>query len=390
MESYVKNNELILCPEGNITSVNAISLEKEILFAVNAHPGLPVSIDAEKLTYISSAGLRVLMKINRGMDPPLTIRNASKEVYEIFEVTGFTTLLNVRRKPRELTLTGEEELIGSGAFGDVYRLDEDTVVKVYRDPDCLPLIESEQHLARQAFLRGFPTAIPFDIVRVGDRYGAVFELIRAENLNARLTEDPSILEDLIREYAEFLRALHAVEIRPGELPDVRARFLAYVDDVSSALPPALANRLRGLLEAMPEDLHALHGDVQLKNVMYSDGSMILIDMDKVGFGNPVFEFAGLFACYIAFNEDDPEDSMKFFGLSKEVCSRFYHQTLACYFRNDARLPEVEDQIRVVGYLRYLYVMIVEHAGFPGDRSPFIRRVVNCLEELLTGVDHLSI
>ena len=41
--------------------------------------------------------------------------------------------------------------------------------------------------------------------------------------------------------------------------------------------------------------------------MISRGEMILIDMDHLALGDPVFEFAGLFAAYIAFNEDDPDD-----------------------------------------------------------------------------------
>ena len=171
MESYVKNNELILCPEGNITSVNAISLEKEILFAVNAHPGLPVSIDAEKLTYISSAGLRVLMKINRGMDPPLTIRNASKEVYEIFDMTGFTQMMTIDKAYRVVSIEGCE-VIGQGANGTIYRIDRDNVVKVYNNEDALEEIQHEREVARLALILGIPTAISYDVVRVGNSYGS--------------------------------------------------------------------------------------------------------------------------------------------------------------------------------------------------------------------------
>lgn len=61
---------------------------------------------------------------------------------------------------RELSVEGCE-LIGSGFSGDVYRLDDDTVLKVYRDPGSLGEIEHEQYLSRLAFVRGIPTMILF-------------------------------------------------------------------------------------------------------------------------------------------------------------------------------------------------------------------------------------
>ena len=99
----------------------------------------------------------------------------------ILDTTGMTGLLDVRRKMREISVEGCE-IIGSGAVGTVYRLDEDTVVKVYRDKEkSLPLIEEERKAAQQAFLMGIPTAIPFDTVKVGEQYGAVFEFDHGVN-----------------------------------------------------------------------------------------------------------------------------------------------------------------------------------------------------------------
>jgi len=43
------------------------------------------------------------------------VLNVSPVVYDIFDVTGFTKLLNVKRRPREISVEGCEE-IGSGAY----------------------------------------------------------------------------------------------------------------------------------------------------------------------------------------------------------------------------------------------------------------------------------
>lgn len=115
------------------------------------------------------------------------------------------TLFDVQKQKRRLSVEGCE-IIGKGTFGTVYRLDDDTVVKVFADGEAsLPMIEWEKERARAAFLLGIPTAIPFDIVQVGDQYGAVYEMIRARNCIDLVREDPASLDWLIPKFAELIK-----------------------------------------------------------------------------------------------------------------------------------------------------------------------------------------
>ena len=54
-------------------------------------------MDLEKLDYISSAGLRVLLSAQKTMNKQgkMIVKNASEEVMEIFEVTGFSDILTI-------------------------------------------------------------------------------------------------------------------------------------------------------------------------------------------------------------------------------------------------------------------------------------------------------
>ena len=79
------------------------------------------------------------------------------------------------------------EVIGEGANGIVYRTDPDTIVKVYKNHDALEEIHNERELARKAFVLGIPTAIPYDVVRVGEGYGSVFELLNAKSFAKIIT-----------------------------------------------------------------------------------------------------------------------------------------------------------------------------------------------------------
>lgn len=145
--------------KGKIDSTNAPEFEKEIMAA------LPTEIDASGLEYISSAGLRVLMKLRKTVGE-VTIVNVSSDVYEIFDVTGFTSILTVKKALREISVDGCE-VIGAGGYGTVYRLDAETIVKVYHHAG-LDFIEKERELSKKAFLLGVPTAISFNTVKVGD------------------------------------------------------------------------------------------------------------------------------------------------------------------------------------------------------------------------------
>ena len=73
--------------KGRIDSNNAAQVEKELMDKLATEGGTSVDIDAEGLEYISSAGLRVLLRIRKAR-PGMRIYNVNSEVYEILDMTG--------------------------------------------------------------------------------------------------------------------------------------------------------------------------------------------------------------------------------------------------------------------------------------------------------------
>ncbi|MBR6028729.1 MAG: phosphotransferase [Clostridia bacterium] len=377
---------LTACPAGHIDSTTAPALEEALFSALSGHPGLPLQLNLSGVTYISSAGLRLLMALSRRCS--LTLTEVSPEVYETLQITGFTQLFPVKKRMRELSLEGCP-VIGEGAIGTVYRLDADTIVKLYKSPDCLPMIENELLMSRKAFLRGIPTAIPFDVVRVGESYGTVFELVKAQSLDDLLIAEPERQEELTRAYVELLKRTHEVEMTPGELPDARDIYLGYLDQLGGVLPEAISARVRALLKEMPASLHPVHGDLQPKNVMMSDGEPLLIDMDTLSAGDPVFEFAGLYTDLIAFDTEEPGNSMAFFGLSSERTRRLFEDSLSGYLGSPEAAEAALPRIRVLSDIRFLYLLTVLRIDREDLRELRVRRVVGELPGLLAGVDGLG-
>lgn len=87
--------ELTLSLEGRLDTTTAPQLEAELRSGLDNVQNLV--IDMEKLVYISSAGLRVLLKAQKVMNKQgkMTVKNVSQDIKDVFEVTGFDELLNI-------------------------------------------------------------------------------------------------------------------------------------------------------------------------------------------------------------------------------------------------------------------------------------------------------
>ena len=81
--------------EGRLDTTTAPQLEKELKDDIAGVTEL--SFDFEKLEYISSAGLRVLLSAQKIMNNQghMGIRNVNEDIMEIFEVTGFSDILDI-------------------------------------------------------------------------------------------------------------------------------------------------------------------------------------------------------------------------------------------------------------------------------------------------------
>lgn len=375
---------------GRIDASNAAEWEKSI-FEQLGEKGETV-FDASDLDYISSAGLRVLMKVIKRSDGGVKVINVSTEVYDIFDVTGFTELMTVEKRMRELSVEGCE-IIGTGFYGTVYRTDPETIVKVYSVPDSLPIIRNEQRMAKSAFIKGVPTAISYDVVKVGDNYGSVFELLDAQSFNDHLIKEPEHFDELLKQYVDFLKTVHSAEMDKGTIPMARDMFVGYLDYIASVgdyLTDEQTARIKKLLTALPDDLHVVHGDFQMKNVMIVRGEPMLIDMETVSTGQPLFDLQALYVTYVLFSEDDPNNLKSFLGIPNEWGERIWQSILTNYFdtADEQKLSEIQNKISLAAAVRFLYLLVSTDLkdNELGERR--IRHTQEHISELIEKVDDL--
>ena len=338
---------------GRIDSNNAAQIEKEITQKLAGHRGEAVTLDAAGLDYISSAGLRVILRVRKAC-PDLHIVNVSSEVYEILDMTGFTEMMTVEKAYRVVSVEGCEE-IGRGANGTIYRIDQDNVVKVYNNADALSDIQHEREVAKLALILGIPTAISYDVVRVGDSYGSVFELLNARPFSKILATEPERMDWCVREYVNLLKKIHSTLVPAGKLPDMKETVRGWAAFMKDYLPAEAGEKLCALVEAVPHDDHMIHGDYHTKNVELQNDEVLLIDMDTLAVGHPIFELASMFNSFVGFSEMDHETIKQFQGFDFETASAFWKKTLAAYLGTDnvRKNREVEDKARIIGYTRLI-------------------------------------
>ena len=94
--AVTKKTDACIALSGRIDSANSAAVEQEITALLDGYTGTELTLDAEKLEYISSAGLRVLLRLRKRY-VGLEIVNVASEVYEIFEMTGFTEMMPISK-----------------------------------------------------------------------------------------------------------------------------------------------------------------------------------------------------------------------------------------------------------------------------------------------------
>ena len=379
------NNELLrISIAGKVDSNNAALVEKELMDIVHENANLPIVINAKELEYISSAGLRVILKLVK-IDPELEIINVCNDVYEIFEMTGFTEMVTIKKAYREFSVDGCT-IIGEGAKGIVYRYNDDTIIKVYKKDDCLPQIQRERELAKKAFILGIPTAISYDCVMVGDNYGSVFELLDCKSLSQLIQADPDNIEKYAKGFADLLKQIHSTRVRSSDFSNGKSILTEWIDFSRNYLDEEITNKLSNMVRDLPERLTLIHGDYHTNNVMVQNGELLLIDMDTLCYGHPIIELGIVDFTYNTYNDIKRGNVEEFLGISHDQAKAVYKIFLKEYFETDDEdeLKKYTDKIDLISYLR-----VIKHVSRRDCDKVKIDKAVSEIKRLIDGIDTLD-
>ena len=349
MRFELNDKTITLFLEGELNSYNAENVEKEIEGTLAGKDFNKILLDFSRISYISSAGLRVILKLKQKYQD-VSVIETSLEVYDVFSMTGFSNIMTVKKALRRVYISGAE-VVGDGFYSTVYRVDKDTIIKVFNRTNDADQIERELKMAKEAFMLGIPTAISFDIVKVDDKLGVRFEMLDCQSLKTMVVNHPERLTEFIDKYAALLKQMNTTECFNPSIPNKKDEFLRKVEKIKQFLPEKSYLKAKSLIENLPDRHTLIHGDCHFKNIMVQGDELLLIDMDTLSVGYPIFELAALYFAYRGFNEDEPDNSIKFFGISEKDATALYNALMKRYFGKDD--PIILDKIRLVAYIQML-------------------------------------
>ena len=291
------------------------------------------------------------------------------------------------RKYREVSIEGCKR-IGSGAKGDVYRYNDELIIKVYNRNNTYGDVEREIAMARKAFILGVPTAISFGIVSVGDKYGAMYELVEAETISRIISRDPGQVETYAKLMAELAHTIHSTEVEAEDgFHSGEERVREYIEGGIGLENKDLADRCIGLLNALPRTNTLLHGDFHTGNVFLQRGEALLIDMDRLATGHPILELSDLYYFYVLLGEDDPGVVERFMGFSYDTAKAFFRFFLKHYLEteDEDRLNTVSDKASLIGLSRLIRKIRKQSNPSEADK----RIVCRCTERIAELTDRLD-
>ncbi|MBQ2006982.1 MAG: anti-sigma factor antagonist [Bacteroidales bacterium] len=351
----LNNGVLTISLDGRLDTEAATSFEAELVEICKNNPHESLIFDAEKLQYVASSGLRTMLKMAK-TEKNFSIENVSDEVYSVFEMTGFSRIMTIRKALRKIDLEKCEK-IGAGGNGAVYRVSEDEIVKVNYDPDTYEGLDKELAKAKEAFLLGIPTAISFDLVDCGDgKRGVVYETIKSRTLGETIQSCPERMEELTDRYIEQLNILHAVHTDNHVFGSAKDNYKKQVESASKYLSEEEGKMLQQILEVLPEGDRLVHCDAHPKNIMIQNGDMLWIDMEGMAVGHPIYDLISISAVLNGVRTD--EITMGICGMDIATVLKFKECFIRKYFKteDEEMIKKYSSLIDVLRLIRAIFAI----------------------------------
>lgn len=287
------------------------------------------------------------------------------------------------KKYREVSVEGCK-LLGQGAKGDIYRYDDELIVKVYNKKNTYGDVEREINLTRKAFVMGLPTAISFGIVSVGKRYGAMFELIDSKTISELIAKNPEHIEYYAGVMADIAKQIHTTSAEGEDMfPDASELLMNWINRAFPDEDDETGHKLTELVKSLPPRQTLVHGDLHTGNVFLSNGEPLFIDVDRMSVGDPVADISGMYLFYVGYAESDPVIIEDFMGFSAETASAFWDSFIRQYLETDdeAEINAVTERAALFAFVR-LIGQLMRKKTFSDKDKAVTERLTAKVKELL--------
>lgn len=161
----------------------------------------------------------------------------------------------------------------------------------------LSTLEAVQHefdVSKAVESLGLSVPKVYEIVRVGDAYATISQLVKDKKSLSRICHDePERTEEMGRLLCRKGKEFFATPCNTDIFPSRKEQVLWSIDHASFV---SEKNRriIRSFAETIPEKTTCVHGDFQTGNIIQSGESFYWIDLDRFAHGDPMFDIGHLF------------------------------------------------------------------------------------------------
>ena len=240
------------------------------------------------------------------------------------------------------------KLIGVGKNAEVFQIDDERILKLYRESVTGEVSYSQYKTSRYAYKFGINTAKVYDYVKCGNRYGIIFEYVKGQKLAQYMSAPGIDGVDAARKLGAMLRRIHELEIDRDNLLPLKTVYKAKVERFSRFMTEEQTERLVKLIDLLPGKPVVLHGDFHKGNIFVRDKEYVVIDLDNMSYGSPLFDFIKMYCTEKITEKDLPEDLARYYreaGITDETICEYMYHILEGYFKTtDRKLLEKYDEI----------------------------------------------
>lgn len=249
---------------------------------------------------------------------------------------------NMDKEIKNIDLTQWQQ-VGEGANGKTY------VARPQAAPQCghtdganagvilkvsnshlstLEAVRKEFDVSRAVHALGLATPEMKEIVRVGNAYGTISELIKPKRSLGRICcDNPERTEEMATLLCTRGKELFATPCDTGFFPSRKAHLLQALGRVQFVGRKTLS-ALETFAQRIPDATTCLHGDFQMGNLILSGERHYWIDLDRFGYGDPMFDVGHLYMLCNVYS------SMKYvqglFHMTRDQFHRFWDAFARAY------------------------------------------------------------
>ena len=282
---------------------------------------------------------------------------------------------------REISIKGAKKVCQAVTY-ESYMVDDETMVTVFTSPKALDAIEQQKANAREALTLGVPALFSFDVVKVGDQYGVIYEDLHAKSLGQQIMDDKGNFDHYVELYTDFIKGLHAVRVTPGVIPSVKDNFYRDINAMGDLITEEEKDKARAIVAAAPDGDSFLSQMLAPTNIRYQDDELFLNDFSHISYGSPFFDLSGVTISLAQSAEVDIPESMRYlvYNMDRESAVRLCEGLLRRYY--DVQSEEQYQRIyRLMRFFGLVKVMLAPVAA-PSLDERYKRAVIVAARESL--------